>query len=1150
MPGILKMESNASDGPAAPKDGENRKRDFEGKLVNGERQEGGAVNGLPMKPLSSSPSAVEAASAMTARSSASKLSELPPEIVHISEENYFSLATMLTRVSQDTFNELGERLQHMSTYEPPQPQTNGAMPNGTGQHANGQASIDAKNKQKKLLLMDFAQTHRAKFIKLLVLTDWGKKAANDVGKLIDIYQWANEQRMHMDFVDVQLERIKIFSNSAAEKNPDIMTALEILSNGQAPWMPTLGYIPPQPISSEKALKLLRFMNTSLAIRLNVHEDLPRRLRNWKISSGRATFVIPGEMEFDVVSFVSDTSEQWFLVDLRLLFSPAPAVTIGSQFFMRLKVQADFILKEKGLAGLYDFLNNFALTHKITVLRSQAAGLARAGWSGFLKVEPVHRELVVQYWTGRPGKKNWIEIGISVNKPKNGKVSWRGPPTPSLSVRWFRQGKIVKNADLEFDWKDLSFEKVIMRVISLHTADILRSTQHHFDSRTRHKATLSEAQPVDCRLQVTLGPDTNTTQLFLEPVTGKYILQPATATTAKAEFAFNQGREPQQIAFVLTQVLAQTLRENVQRFAQQLGWQPVTRQALQMDTVKMAVTLDVIQYALFAPRGWSSGWCLAVVIDNSGISWWIFELGGNGSNIRYADRIKLEERVDGTALPMDRSTLKRLERVAVQWLSARITTRQLEKEKKQFSLRGELGQPKTATISQQLVTGWALWLQSTDLLATSSGQQPWLGPEIAITCHGLKPDGQGIFYIAKGKMMKNAAADMHKLMAASPQSGFKLSETGHFAISLSASFGHDILGDLRGKLRDVNRLRSFATTLQKRKMVLGSSSLQRIQFQYGAALKAAVAFGSGKEVIIEISHNNPHHRVLKLLTEIANERTPSFSSAFLGDTSGLDRFCTALVTTRSVVTALKGLESQAANLNLRNPAIHVHSILKYRITYENPVCTFDVRIQSKDDKLFWSIEDNIKQHSLELRPSQERSPGHRRLDNLQAKLKQLFSDRAPRWFGTRHGIVAQLDGVSDALKKLNEVVLSCTMEGGYKAPPPLEPVVQQNQSQAQHAAQQHSQPHGQPPQTNGIQHQPPNAQQQARMQQQAQMNQARKQPQPMQQGQRAQMNGRLTQQQFAQMTPQQQAAYKRVQQQQQQAQNQQNKQNKQDIIEID
>lgn len=225
MPGILTMDHNASDGSAAPKDGENRKRDFEGKLVNGERQEGGAVNGAPMKSLSSSASVVETASAVaTPGMTAGKLSELPPEIVQISQDNYFSLATLLTRTSQDTFNELGELLQQMSTYELPQAQTNGNMSNGIGQHANAQANIDARSKQKKLMLMDFAQKHRAKFIKLLVLTDWGKKAAKDVAKLIDIYSWANEQRMHMDFVDVQLERIKIFSNSAAEKNPDIMTA--------------------------------------------------------------------------------------------------------------------------------------------------------------------------------------------------------------------------------------------------------------------------------------------------------------------------------------------------------------------------------------------------------------------------------------------------------------------------------------------------------------------------------------------------------------------------------------------------------------------------------------------------------------------------------------------------------------------------------------------------------------------------------------------------------------------------------------------------------------------------------------------------------------------------------------------------------------
>jgi mediator of RNA polymerase II transcription subunit 14 len=793
------------------------------------------------------------------------------------------------------------------------------------------------------------------------------------------------------------------------------------------------------------------MNTSLSIRLNVHETLPRHLRNWQIQSGRATFVIDNEMEFDVVSFVEDDSDQWWFIDLRFLFAQAPPITVGSRFFLHLKQQADFVLKEKGLGGLFDFLHNFILTHKITVLRSQAAALARSDWAGSLKVEPVHRELVVQYWTDRPGKKNWIEIGTSSNKPRKGKTSWRGAPISSLTARWFRQGKEVVDVDLGFDWTDLSMERILKRVLALHTGHILRSTRESFNSKLAVRAGLSETEPIDCSLQATLGPTANSLTLSLEPVTGSYILQPATALSARAEYAMNQGREPAQIANIITQLLAQTLRDLVQRHAQQLGWQPVARQSLHLDVIKAAVKLDVLQYALYWPRGWTSKWALAVVIDATGESWWILEIGASGSTVEYAEQIKME-RPDGNVLAINRSTLASLERVAVQLLSFRITSRQLEKEAKTYSLRHEISQSNSAD-APRIVQGWALYLQTSDLLVTKSGEELWLEPSIAIACEGIKPDGRNVWHIASGRMGQATAADMQKLMAASPQTNFNFTEDGCFRILLSTPFGTDILGELRARLRDVDRLRSFATTLQKRQMRLGSSSLQKVQFQYGPAPHiAAVNFSAEKEIAIELSPNNPHRRVHNLLTEIANERNPSLPDMYQDDANGLDRFCTTLLLTRSLLTALHELETTNA---LRNPAIHTHSIFKYRLTYTNPLCTFDIRLHPKHDKVFWLIEDNIKR-APDLRPSPERHPAHRRIEALQAKLKELFKSKGPRWFGTRNGIVAELDAVPDALRKLHAAVISCEMPGGYKAPPPLEVQAQgpaQSQQQQQQQASQ-------------------------------------------------------------------------------------------------
>jgi mediator of RNA polymerase II transcription subunit 14 len=1144
MPGLLIMNHSGPD--YAARDGGNNKRNHDGSLVTGQRNDvrkdtpAGAPTSNGGLSNDTSTNGASMAVVVPEASALDQYSELPPELLQVSSDSYHSLSKLLMRISQESYNDLGGMLSKMAGIQLA-PATNGVLSNGLAA-ANMQNNAEA-NKRKKLLLLQFAQDQRAKFIKLLVLTEWGRRAAGDVSKLIDLFSWAGEQARHMDAADIQLERIKVLSNIARENNPDIATALEILSTGRAAWMPSLGYVPPQSISSEHALKLLRYMNTSLSIRLNVHESLPRHLKNWRIHSGRATFVVANELEFDVMSFVEDASEQWFLIDLRLLFSPAPTITVGSRFFMQLKAQADHVLKEKGLSGLFDFLNNFILTHKISVLRSQAMSLVRAGWIGSLKVEPVHRELVVSYWTNKPGKKNWIEIGISSNRPKNGKISWRGPPVPSLTARWFRHGKVVENNNLKLDWQNLSMERIIKQVIARHTSDILRSTQASLKSGVAANAHLSDVEPADCTLKAALGTKSTSITLSLEPITGNYIMRPASALSARAEGAFNQGREPAQMANVVTQVLAGTLLSLVQKNARQLGWQPVARQSLHPQKVASAVKLEVLSSALYTPRGWSSNWAFAVMIDASGESWWILEFGPSGNIIVYAEQIRMD-RPDGSSLSIDRNTLASLERVAVQLLSFRVTVRQLEKEKKSFTMAPEMG---TIANSTRVARRWVLRVQTPDLLTMKAAEESWLESDIKITCEGLRVAGQKVWLMASGRVVKAAAADMQKLMAASPQQTFKFSEDGTFKILLAIPFGQDILSELRARLRDVNRLRAFATTLHKRKMPLKSSSLQRVQFQYGPAQLhnlATVNFSSATEFTIEFSPNNPHHRVHALLTEIANDRLPNLLTVDPSDTNGLDRLCTALIVTRSLCKVLREMELRSPG-NYKNPAIHVHSILKYRLTYDNPVCTFDINLKPKDDKVYWFVEDNLRIKDINVRPTSERSQGHRRLDTLQTKLKELFSGKGEGWFGTRNGMVAGLDAIPAALRKLDECVLSCTMPGGYVAPPPLaQPTKQQQQQQQQ---QQQLQGLGQAltqAQTNGQQQA---RMQQARQQQAQAQRKSQSQPNPRQ---TQQGNGRPNQLPNGRQNPQQQQQMLNGRQQQQMGRGGRPGQSKNDVIEID
>jgi mediator of RNA polymerase II transcription subunit 14 len=799
----------------------------------------------------------------------------------------------------------------------------------------------------------------------------------------------------------------------------------------------LGYIPPETISSEKALKLLRYMNTSLSIRLNVHEKIPRPFQKWRVESGRATFIVDDEFEVDLLSFVEDSSEQWHFIDLRLLFSPAPSITVGSQFHLALKGILDHRLRENlqdGLEECYNYLHNFTLTHKINVLREQAHELVRAGWAGSLKIDSVHRGLVVQYWTDKPGKKNWLEIGINSNKPKNGKVSWRGPPISSLAVKWYRQNVEVTGVDLHVDWKKLSMEKVLKHVIARHVEHLLSTAHQALNPAITTKATYSANEPSDCRLEASLGSGDVTT-LSIEPVTGNYVLQPITSQSSGAEKALNHPQQAANTGTILMQLLARSVTERIKKIAQQIGWRLMARQSLRLDVIREAVQLNVSEFALFWPRGWPSSWALAALVDASGESWWIFELGSKGSTIESTRQIN-REGPHGHAPPVNRSTLAATERTAVNTLAYHVTTQKLAKQGKSYGLFDKFAQSGHNSSPKGVARGFELHLKTEQLLASRQVELPWLEPMVHLVCYGLRSITRNVRYVASGTMLPDAAADIQKLMSASPQEDFTFTESGVFQLKLSTPFGGEVITELKTRLRALDRLRSFASIIQKRHMRLMSSSLQQVQFQYGFRLSATVNFEEASEISILFGNDNPHKRIKCFLTDQVNDKLPEDEELPIEGDPGLDKFCSSLLFTRSLVVALQAIETQQPG-NYRNPFIHNHALGTYRITYANPLCSFDVRVHAKDDKVLWQIEDN-ESKPADFRPKDERSPNFKRPEALKQALQKLYREQSGRWYGVRTGIIAEVDGIGGALMKLHETVLSCYVEGGFKQESPSNP----------------------------------------------------------------------------------------------------------------
>lgn len=162
--------------------------------------------------------------------------QLPPEIERITF-GYLPLSRLITRLVQETFNGLDEVINELSDLPAPQ-LTQNAPINHVNSHPNGNGIVhnSEANTQKKLRLLNFAQDRRAQFIKILVLSQWSRQAGA-MSKVIDLKVWLDGQRRIYDEATVWMGELKRKMAPLRMPNPDLKTALEVLSLGKASWLP-------------------------------------------------------------------------------------------------------------------------------------------------------------------------------------------------------------------------------------------------------------------------------------------------------------------------------------------------------------------------------------------------------------------------------------------------------------------------------------------------------------------------------------------------------------------------------------------------------------------------------------------------------------------------------------------------------------------------------------------------------------------------------------------------------------------------------------------------------------------------------------------------------------------------------------------------
>lgn len=396
---------------------------------------------------------------------------------------------------------------------------------------------------------------------------------------------------------------------------------------------------PPPLSLEEKEAWLHEINVHLAARLQLHEweKIPDAFRDYTIASGRVTFRVEGEFEVDLTIGDEDFESQFWFIDFRCLFRPAPSgLSDRARAFMERKVNE--ALAAEGLLGCYKYLHEFTLTAKIGEFARQAVELSTARWVDTLKIERLDRAMSIQYWLNRPhsqGTKSWIILGVNSGKSPDGV---QNPQSPShLSLRWFRDSKEVKDVDLPFDVDTISTESLLTTIIARHIEHLLSSMYNTLASKPRFAQrqarlafTTSEDGAMDSSLSMQLLGEENV-KVQIEPFTGAFVLLPRAAVVAERQRKFNSMPNPaEEGAVALEQLRWLYTMKDLHSRGKLVGW-TVLRPPVPAEELKNIVysvgpsSREAFQTVWMRYTNWDPRWFVMMSMSLGGDHWWLIEL---------------------------------------------------------------------------------------------------------------------------------------------------------------------------------------------------------------------------------------------------------------------------------------------------------------------------------------------------------------------------------------------------------------------------------------------------------------------------------------------------------------------------------------------
>ena len=941
--------------------------------------------------------------------------QLPPEIEHVTF-GYIPFSSLISRLVQETFNDLTDVINDMSDMPVPQPGQS-APHNHVHQQSNGNGDSSQANVQKKLRMLHFASDRRAQFIKILILSRWARHV-EAVSKVIDLNFWLNNQIGQYNECCAWMGELKRRLIPLREPNPDIKTALRVLSLGKASWLPDLDYLPSEPLPPRKLINTLRRINTLLSIRLNLQESIPSVFRNYSISSGRATFLVVDEFEVDLSIADENASSQLYFVDFRFAFSPTPTGLPAGRLRNEIEGRANDVLKQDGLQGLFNFLHNLVLTHKLLVLRNQAFQLAKGHWSEHLQVEAVHRSVVVQYWSNRPGGKNWIEIGLKRGKEVRLSYLSRSQRIPYIALRWFRNGKEVENVPVEMRLSELSLLDLLKQIIAQHTSFIfqemaakLNETPLYSQGFMRCKRNPSTTESLDASLLVQLTTS-EAVKVVQEPVSGRFAVLPASHLNSRAEYELNRLPSPAtEGASPLAHLRSIATQEKVVASARSMGWEQVRSLKPGQDTMQRLFPKDTQRTKFFKRQAWNANWIMAFTTGLEGDFWWIVELlekgtsaesatsrSASGPSLRAAYKVAS---TDPQSLVADPSypALAQIERNAAGMISQYSDTRHLSAS----GIPHKVELPADASVGNQTPTILFRFTgkRAPPLMSTpSTSSPPWANEMVRLDYRGLDTSNTSAIHMVSARLQK-PVSNIKDLISAIPSITFH-PVSGAFAFQALAKVGESNIPKITRRLSAIGLLVDVVSTLQFHKLIIQRSTLTHVEFIYNevpSPLKATIHFPPDSPMHVSLAKPNPQLRIVDFLTARLKSQ-------------GLTNVISVMRMTLPLIRALAAIESVHRDGGVE---VLTHSELWYQVRYSAPHFKggFDVRLRQRKDESKWLVPES----SIKIVETGNEA--------FAEGVKGILRGKGDGWRGMKSGgIVADLKGVETLIARLDEVFSTC------------------------------------------------------------------------------------------------------------------------------